>query len=145
MFRSKLPSLHSHTNWRDIVLIHWSTEWSGQQATVMLCGQSSVITHQHRISQHREADVTITCRIMQGHDTCAAELGNNNSKLSSWHKMDKLYLSSPVPPPKVILQSWSILIPQLMIHIEDYFNLAVYLQQIMIFDLKGPECDETYV
>ena len=48
----------------------------------MLCGQSSVITHQHRISQHREADVTITCRIMQGHDTCAAELGNN-SKLSS--------------------------------------------------------------
>ena len=35
----------------------------------MLCGQSSVIMHQHGISQHREADVTITCRIMQGHDT----------------------------------------------------------------------------
>ena len=73
-----VPNCHRciHTPTGVILLIHWSTEWSGQQATVMLCGQSSVITHQHRISQHREADVTITCRIMQGHDTCAAELGN---------------------------------------------------------------------
>ena len=94
MFRSKLPSLHSDTNWRDIVV---TLEHGTEQAIVMLCGQSSAITHQHGISQHREADVTITCRIMQGHDTCAV-LGNNSSNLycsqvgTKWKSCIDIYL-----------------------------------------------------